>query len=61
MKRLNMSFQPERKKIIIGFNSLKSNDEKGFILDRIRSYLKEVAWLTIVERKTRVKDKINIY
>ena len=61
MKRLNMSFQPERKKIIIGFNSLKRNDEKGFILDRIRSYLKEVAWLTIVERKTRVKDKINIY
>ena len=61
MKRLNMSFQPERKKIIIGFNSLKRNDEKGFILDRIRSYLKEVAWPTIVERKTRVKDKINIY
>ena len=56
-----MNSQPDRKKIIIGFNSLKRNDDKGFILIRIKSYLKGVAWLTIVERHTRVKEKISIY
>ena len=56
-----MNSQPDRKKIISGFNSLKRNDDKRFILDRIRIYLKEVAWPTIVERQTRVKDKISIY